>query len=77
MTTPPADGDRLAELLETGDGAELDELLRSTPREALAAWVRAHGGRRLSRRSRSFWARLLEIPVPQPPQLASALWPLA
>jgi len=64
-------------LLEEGDRADLAWLGRHVPRAELVAWFRAHGGRRLSRRSRAFWATVLAEPLPAAHSLAEALWPLA
>lgn len=64
-------------LLEEGDRADLAWLGRQVPRAELVAWFRAHGGRRLSRRSRAFWSAVLSEPQPPAHPLAEALWPLA
>jgi hypothetical protein len=68
-----------ARLLEDGDGEDLRWLVRALGRERLRAWVGEHGGRGLLRRSRAFWALLLEIdPMPRPGAAAAdSLWPLA
>ena len=67
----------LARLLEEGDRSDLAWLAREVGREAIAAFVRDHGGRKLSARSRRFWSRALGLPLPAPPPLAEELWPLA
>lgn len=46
-------------------------------REAIAAFVRERGGRKLSARSRRFWSRALGLPEPSPHPIAEQLWPLA
>jgi hypothetical protein len=66
----------LARLLEDGDGADLTWLTAQIPEPEIAAWLARHGGRQLSRRSRAFWAAVLDI-LPGPPAPGSdALWPL-
>jgi hypothetical protein len=67
----------IARLLEDGDRSDLAWLARELGREAIATFVREHGGRKLSARSRRFWSRALALPVPPPHPLAEALWPLA
>ena len=67
----------IGRLLEEGTGAELRWLLANEGKPALAAFVRAHGGRALSRRSRAFWQRVLAVEAPAPSPLARELWPLA
>jgi len=67
----------IARLLEEGDSRDLAWLSREVGREAIAAFVRDHGGRKLSARSRRFWSRALGLALPAPPLLAEQLWPLA
>jgi hypothetical protein len=67
----------LAVLLEHGDGADLAELFAALPPAAARRWVEAHGGRRLSRRSRAFWAAVLDAHPSAPGAAARDLWPLA
>ena len=67
----------IATLLEEGDRNGLAWLAREVGREAIAAFVRDHGGRKLSARSRRFWSRALGVALPAPHPLAEALWPLA
>jgi hypothetical protein len=67
----------IGRLLEEGTGEELRWLLATVGKPALAAFVRAHGGRALSRRSRAFWQRVLAVEAAAPPPLVSELWPLA
>lgn len=63
-------------LLEDGDAADLAWLTATVPEPVLADWLGRHGGRRLSRRSRAFWAVVLgREPGPAAPG-AGALWPL-
>lgn len=64
-------------LLEEGDADELRWLFGAVGREAVAAWLAAHGGGALSRRSRAFWSLVLGVGVPPPRPLARELWPLA
>jgi hypothetical protein len=63
--------------MEEGDGDELRWLLATVGRAPLAALLARHGGRRLSRRSRAFWERLLGVASAPPHPLAQELWPLA
>jgi hypothetical protein len=67
----------LATLLEHGDRRDLSELFAAVPRTAAREWVRRHGGRRLSRRSRAFWTAVLDVETAPPPAAAGQLWPLA
>jgi hypothetical protein len=63
-------------LLEEGDSADLRWLARRRGEAALAQWFGRCGGRRLSRRSRAFWALVLDCaPSPSAPG-AEELWPL-
>lgn len=68
--------DALARLLEEGNRQELRELMAEVGAERIAVWVGRHGGRILSRRSRTFWVAVLGCPPVEPPQLARELWPL-
>lgn len=70
----------LERLLESGDGDDLCWLFAGTrlPEHETEArdWLAAHGGRRLSRRSRAFWSLVLGTePSPVAP-LDAALWDL-
>lgn len=67
----------MAEILEAGGRAELAWLAQAFGREAIVAFVRERGGRKLSARSRRFWSRALAITEPEPHPLAEQLWPLA
>ncbi|MEO8196787.1 MAG: hypothetical protein ABI689_08700 [Thermoanaerobaculia bacterium] len=67
----------MAQILEEGDRADLAWLAREVGRETLATFVREHGGRKLSARSRRFWSRALGLVEPAPNPLAEQLWPLA
>ena len=77
LTEPAARSRLIGRLLEEGDRADLAWLAGEIPRGELAEWFRAHGGRRLSRRSRAFWSAVLAQPLPPPHPLAEAIWPLA
>jgi hypothetical protein len=77
LDSPAGRSAAIGRLLEDGDRADLAWLGRRVPRGEIAAWYRAHAGRRLSRRSRAFWGVVLGEPQPAPPALAEALWPLA
>lgn len=67
----------VAVLLEDGSAVELRWLVRQRPEAWLRRWVEEHGQRRLSRRSRAFWSRILGIRLSEAPPAARALWPLA
>lgn len=67
----------IARLLEEGDRSELAWLAGEVGRAEIGAFVREHGGRKLSARSRRFWSRALGIDSPAPHPLAEGLWPLA
>lgn len=67
----------IARLLEEGDRDELAWLAGEVGRETIAAFVREHGGRKLSARSRRFWSRALGVEASAPHPLAEGLWPLA
>ena len=69
----------ITRILEEGDRSDLAWLTRELGREAIAAFVRERGGRKLSARSRRFWCRALGIADTEPPRhpLAEQLWPLA
>jgi len=67
----------LARLMEEGSGAELHWLVRTVGRDALASLLERRGGRTLSRRSRAFWERVLDVRSAPPHPLAHELWPLA
>jgi hypothetical protein len=62
-------------LLEEGDGDDLAWAARQVGEAVLARWLAAHGGRRLSRRSRAFWSLVLGVRPPAPPPAAESLWP--
>ncbi|HLF56832.1 MAG TPA: hypothetical protein VI942_08305 [Thermoanaerobaculia bacterium] len=67
----------IATLLEDGDRADLAWLGARVGRAELAAWFDRHAVRRLSRRSRAFWAATLGRPTVAAAPPAEALWPLA
>ena len=64
-------------LLEEGDRGDLAWLAGRTTRDELRAIFQQQGGRKLSARSRRFWARLFGVAPPAPPALAEELWPLS
>jgi len=65
-------------LLEEGDREDLRWLAAQADEEALRVFFRQAGGRRLSARSRAFWALVLGESVPaHPGGVGSELWPLA
>lgn len=67
----------IAQILEEGNRADLAWLAATVGREAIAAFVRDRGGRKLSARSRRFWSRALALAEPPCHPLAEQLWPLA
>ncbi|HEV7672095.1 MAG TPA: hypothetical protein VGS22_26560 [Thermoanaerobaculia bacterium] len=66
----------LARLLEDGDRADLAWLFAALPEGEIAAWLGAHGGRKLSRRSAAYWQTVLGIPAGPPAAGRADLWPL-
>jgi hypothetical protein len=76
LLAPSGRGLLIARLLEEGDGEDLRWLLAEVPESELRAWVARHGGRKLSRRSRAFWADVLGTPAGEPAAFAAAVWPL-
>ncbi len=66
----------IGRLLEDGDGEDLRWLTAELSSGELAAWFAERGGRKLSRRSRAFWAAVLETPCPAVAPGAADLWPL-
>lgn len=65
-------------ILEDGDSEDLRWLFHTLPRAAVADWVRKYGNRRLSRRSRVAWRRLLdlELDTAESGDEEGELWPL-
>lgn len=60
-------------LLEEGDRHDLAWLASEVDESELVRWVEERGARQLSRRSLSFWSRLLRIATDD---VDAALWPL-
>jgi hypothetical protein len=60
-------------LLDEGDSADLAWLVGRFGEGRLREWVAAHGGRRLTARSRALWSLVLDVEPPPPP--AGELWP--
>jgi hypothetical protein len=56
LADPCARAAVVARLLEDGDRADLRWLAAHIPDSEITAWFERHGARRLSRRSRAFWA---------------------
>jgi hypothetical protein len=67
----------IGRLLEDGDRVDLSWLAAQVDRGEIFAWFERHGARRLSRRSRAFWAATLDREAVPAPAGAQALWPLA
>lgn len=66
----------IARLFEEGDGADLRWLTGAVPESRLREWFDRHGGRQLSRRSRTFWRIVLATPESSKPLSEDPLWPL-
>jgi hypothetical protein len=77
LASPAHAGYVIGCLLEEGDGDELRWLVAAIGPARVAEWVETHGARRLSRRSRAFWLRVLGLPPTGPAAVARELWPLA
>ena len=75
LTKPEHRSFLVGRLLEEGNSDELSWLVASCGRQELTAWLRRHGARLLSSRSRAFWMRLLA--VDEPTDAAVSWWPLA
>ena len=66
----------IGRLLEEGDSEDLRWLLDRVSKNAITDWLDRRGPRQLSRRSRAFWAMLLEHPIGDPSPIDEELWPL-
>ncbi|HXU30065.1 MAG TPA: hypothetical protein VN851_05760 [Thermoanaerobaculia bacterium] len=66
----------LARLLEDGDRNDLAWLFGALPEKEIAAWLRAQGGRKLSRRSAAYWQTVLGAHPGEPAAGRADLWPL-
>ena len=80
LADPCARAAVVGRLLEDGDRADLRWLATHIPDIEILAWFERHGARRLSRRSRAFWAAVFDREPMRAPRLASdtdAFWPLA
>lgn len=78
LRLPAHRGLLIGRLFEEGDTDDLRWLTDHVPEQELLAWLRSHGGRRLSRRSLAFWATLLydvDAIDSRPPEIDD-LWPL-
>lgn len=67
----------IATLLEDGDRSDLAWLAGVVPRAEIEQWFDRFAARRLSRRSRAFWAVVLGRESAPAGELARALWPPA
>jgi hypothetical protein len=70
----------VARLLEDGDRADLAWLAARVPEVEISSWFGRHGARRLSRRSRAFWAAVLDVEPARGSAAAGTsdtFWPLA
>ena len=76
LADPLARAAVVARLLEDGDRADLDWLARQVPVSEIARWFARRGARRLSRRSRAFWAAVFES-EPAGSAAGDSFWPLA
>lgn len=66
----------LARLLEDGDRNDLAWLFAALPEEEIANWLKAQGGRKLSRRSSAYWQAVLGVSAGAPAAGRADLWPL-
>jgi len=66
----------IGRLLEDGDGADLTWLFATLGETRVGRWFRQRGGRQLSRRSRLFWGRVLEVDSGTNVEIGGELWPL-
>jgi hypothetical protein len=64
----------IGRLCEDGDSRDLAWLTAAVPEERLADWLRQHGGRQLSRRSRAFWEVLLGRPAGPSSEIGHEIW---
>ena len=77
VLSPESHGLVIERILEDGDGGDLRWLTAELSERELAAWLARAGGRKLSRRSRAYWSRVLGADAGNPAASAAALWPLA
>lgn len=63
-------------LMENGDSEDLRAFLGFVPEEEWASWLQTYGGKRLSRRSRTFWSWILKKESSSPHPLSEEIWPL-
>ena len=67
----------IGRLLEDGDRRDLRWLVARVGEAGLTRWFARRARRQLSRRSRAFWALLLDRPVAEGDEVSGgALWPL-
>lgn len=66
----------LEKILEEGDSSDLRRVLPQIGEPETIAWLEQHGGRRLSRRNRKFWAFVLSCAEPDPHPITNDIWPL-
>ncbi|HEX4952647.1 MAG TPA: hypothetical protein VF017_04530 [Thermoanaerobaculia bacterium] len=64
----------IGRLLEDGDSQDLAWLFAEVGAEAVRSWFRRAGGRQLSRRSRAFWAVVLDEEPGPAAEGAEELW---
>ena len=64
----------IGRLLEEGDTNDLRWLIDRVGEDEIAGWVRQRGQRQLSPRSRSFWARVLNLDMATFEE--DPLWPI-
>ena len=66
----------IAKVLEEGDQTDLRWLTTAFPEEDLRFWLLEHADRLLTRRSRSFWRLILDLPHSEEAPPGELLWPL-
>ena len=64
----------IGRLCEDGDSRDLAWLTAVVPEERLTEWLRQHGGRQLSRRSRAFWEVVLGRPAGPSSEIGREIW---
>ncbi|MEM9290400.1 MAG: hypothetical protein AAGD01_01825 [Acidobacteriota bacterium] len=71
---PQHEDELIRRLLEDGESEDLRWLVGRVGEARLQTFLRQRGGKHLSRRSRSFWALVLDTQTGAPHPLAEELW---
>jgi len=66
----------IGRVLEEGDTEDLRWLSSRWSVSELQRWMERYGSRILSRRSRLFWAAVLDVDCPAPQPITEEIWPL-